>query len=85
MTPAQHPNDESSQYEFRIRDRLERRWETWFDDLTVIHEDDHTTTLRGEIADQSALHGVLARLRDLGLTLVSVRKVELMPDRQEPA
>jgi hypothetical protein len=63
-------------YELRIAGRLDSRWSGWFADFSVIAEPDGTTILRGTIADQSELHGVLARIRDLGLTLVSVVPVE---------
>jgi hypothetical protein len=82
---------EPSQFEFRIRGRLDRRWERWFEGMTLVHEDDGTTTLRGSVIDQSALHGVLGRLRDVGATLISVHPVDDVvgepasdgPDRDE--
>lgn len=58
-------------YQIRITGRLDRRWEGWFDDLTITL-DDEDTLLTGEVADQAALHGLLRRVRDLGLPLVSV-------------
>jgi hypothetical protein len=71
-------------YEFRIRGRLDRRWERWFDGMRLVHEDDDTTTLRGSVIDQSALHGVLGRLRDMGATLISVRSVDDVEDETAP-
>jgi hypothetical protein len=59
-------------YEVRIAGRLDPSWSGWFADFTLTPESDGTTTLHGTIADQSELHGVLARIRDLGLPLVSV-------------
>jgi hypothetical protein len=61
-----------SVYELRLSGHLDPRWETWFEGLTLTREPDGTTTLRGEVADQAALHGLLGRVRDLGLTLLSV-------------
>ena len=61
-------------YEIRIQGRLDHRWSTWFDDLDLSHTDDGTTVLRGPVADQSALHGLLHKLRDLGLPLLSVTR-----------
>ena len=68
--------DDVSRYEIRLQGRLDDRWEAWFDGMTLTHGADGTTVLRGPVADQAALHGVLARLRDLGLPLISVRQME---------
>jgi hypothetical protein len=72
--------DPWQQYEFRINGRLDRRWQSWLDGLDVVEEDDLTTTLRGSLIDQAALHGVLGRLRDLGVTLISMREVAAAQD-----
>ncbi len=69
-----HP--ESGRYEIRLTGHLDAHWTAWFDGLTVSHEGDGTTVIGGPIADQAALHGVLQRVRDLGLPLVSVIRVE---------
>jgi hypothetical protein len=63
-------------YEIRLQGRLDPRWSAWFDGLTLTAEADGTTVLAGPVIDQAALHGVLARLRDLGLPLISVTQVE---------
>jgi hypothetical protein len=63
-------------YELRVKGHLDQRWADWFEDLTLIHESDGTTLLRGPLVDQAALHGMLAKVRDLGLTLISVHAVE---------
>ena len=68
-TPGPHA---SADYEIRVAGRLDEHWSNWFDGLAVSHEDEATTTLRGAVADQAELHGVLAKLRDLGATLISV-------------
>jgi len=70
---------EAGRYEIRFTGHLDARWTAWFDGLTVRHESDGTTVIGGEIADQAALHGLLQRVRDLGLPLVSVRQVEVEP------
>ena len=70
---------DAGQYEIRLAGHLDGRWAAWFDGLTVAHDGDGTTVLSGPIADQAALHGVLARVRDLGLPLVSVRRIEAEP------
>ena len=55
-----------------VRGHLDRHWSTWFDGFTVTAENDGTTTLRGVVTDQAELHGLLAKVRDLGTTLISV-------------
>ena len=59
-------------YEIRLDGRLDERWASWFDGMTVEPGPGGVTVLRGLVADQAALHGLLARLRDLGLPLISV-------------
>lgn len=66
----------AGRYEIRLTGHLDARWATWFDGLTVTREDDGSTVITGLIVDQAALHGVLQRVRDLGLPLVSVTRVE---------
>lgn len=59
-------------YEIRLTGHLDPRWAARFDGLDVRHDADGTTVLRGPIADQAALHGVLQQIRDLGIPLVAV-------------
>ncbi len=73
---------EAGRYEIRLTGRLDAHWATWFDGLTVSQDSDGTTVISGPIADQSALHGVLQRVRDLGLPLVSVTRVDT--DQSQP-
>ena len=63
------------QYEIRVDGHLGPRWAAWFDGLTLVAEEDGTTVLRGPIVDQAALHGVLQKLRDLGIPLISVTQL----------
>ena len=67
-----HQPDADTWYEIRVRGHLADRWTAWFDGLHLSHEDDGTTLIRGPMADQAALHGVLERMRDIGLPLVSI-------------
>ena len=62
-------------YEFRIKGHLEDRWSDWLGSLTIHLQEDGTTVLVGPVVDQAALHGVLIRIRDLGLLLLSVSRV----------
>lgn len=62
-------------YEIRLKGHLQPRWASWFDDMTVTNQDDGSTLIRGYVVDQSALHGLLHKVRDLGLPLVSVVRV----------
>jgi hypothetical protein len=59
-------------YRIRVKGHLGPQWSEWFDWMTITLESDGTTTLSGPIVDQAALHGLLARVRDLGLELISV-------------
>lgn len=59
-------------YRIRIQGRLDHRWSTWFDGMSLSHGEDGTTVLRGPVGDQAALHGLIERVRDLGLTLLEV-------------
>jgi len=63
-------------YEIRVREHLDDCWANRFDGFFITHEEDGTTALVGPVRDQAALHGLLWRVRDLGLTLVSVNRME---------
>jgi hypothetical protein len=63
--------------EIRVKGQIDQHWSDWFDDLTVTHTDQNETVLTGPIVDQAALHGLLAKLRDLGLPIVSVNLSEV--------
>lgn len=64
------------QYEIRVDGHLGTRWAAWFDGLAITSGDDGTTVIRGSVVDQAALHGLLQRLRDLGIPLISLTPVE---------
>ncbi|MGA2380893.1 MAG: hypothetical protein ABSG85_16475 [Spirochaetia bacterium] len=70
-----------NRYEIRIRGILSPEWAEWFDGLEIRQEADEVTVLMGSVPDQAALHGLLARVRDLNLTLISVNP----SSRSEPA
>ena len=71
----------SLRYEVRLKGRLDPRWAAWFDGLDLTADADGTTTLRGPVVDQAALHGVLQRVRDTGLPLISVHQLDA--DRED--
>ncbi|HEU5422080.1 MAG TPA: hypothetical protein VFU72_00940 [Nitrolancea sp.] len=77
-TPHDATSDEHRPdwYEIRLQGHLGDRWAAWFDGLALTREGDGTTRLCGPVADQAALHGLLQRVRDLGLPLLAVRKVK---------
>ncbi len=67
---------EAERYEIRLRGHLETRWAAWFDGMTLSHERDGSTILSGPVVDQAALHGLLQKVRDTGLPLVSVTHID---------
>ena len=82
MSAPHAPPDDRHQpgrYEIRLGGHLDGRWAAWFDGMTFTREGDGTTVLRGPITDQAALHGLLQRVRDLGLPLLAVVRVEPAP------
>ncbi len=63
-------------YQIRIKGHLDPRWTDWFGGLTITLEEDGVTLLTGPVVDQAALHGLLRKVRDLGMLLISVTSVE---------
>lgn len=72
-------------YEIRLKGRLDSSWTAWFGEMSLTHTTDGMTVLVGPLADQAALHGLLQKLRDLGVTLVAVNEREVVspPDHIE--
>ncbi len=70
------PTSNAKTYEIRLKGHLEARWAKWFDGLAITLEDNGDTLLTGPVVDQAALHGILKKVRDLGMPLVSVSAVE---------
>jgi hypothetical protein len=73
---AKSADDNGAQYEIRVNCHLGDQWLDWFDGLTVINLPNGEATLSGNLADQAALHGILNRIRDLGLTLIAVNRLD---------
>ena len=70
-------------YEVRVEGHLDRQWTDWFGGLTITLEDNGDTLLTGPVIDQAALHGLLKKVRDLGMPLLSVNRVK--PSRADPS
>jgi hypothetical protein len=70
-----HDADQSRVYQIRIRGHLSPQWAGWFDGLIIRLEDNGDTLLTGTVIDQAALHGLLKKVRDLGMPLLSVNNV----------
>jgi len=68
--------DKQAIYQIRVKGNLDRKWSDWFDDFTITPQANGETLMTGPVADQSALHGLLAKIRDLGLPLLSVKRLE---------
>ena len=84
MSNELNPKTDPSQpvvYQIRVKGHLGHEWTDWFEGLTVTLEEDGTTLLTGPVIDQAALHGLLKKVRDLGLPLVSVSPVK--PDQAD--
>jgi hypothetical protein len=77
--PAGAAPADPARYELRIQGVLDHRWSAWFEGLQVSSDDRGQTTITGPVTDQAALHGLLDKIRDLGLPLLSVRRLD--PDR----
>jgi hypothetical protein len=77
--PSTGARHEPGRYEIRLKGHLDERWAAWFDGLSLSRETDGTTIIHGPVADQAALHGLLQKVRDTGLPLVSVIRVERDP------
>jgi len=71
-------------YEIRIAGHLSPQWAGWFEELTITLEEDGNTLLSGPVADQAALHGLLKKVRDLGLPLLSVNQVPPLEPTSQP-
>ena len=87
---TEHPNtspagaaaaghDSTEHYEIRLKGHLGQRWASWFDGFTLQTEPDGTTVISGPVVDQAALHGLLQRLRDVGIPLISLTQVPSDP------
>jgi hypothetical protein len=67
---------DAGRYEIRLKGHLNARWAAWFDGLTLTQDSDGITVISGPVIDQAALHGLLHKVRDVGLPLVSVARID---------
>jgi hypothetical protein len=74
----------TGQYQFRVGGHLDSSWTDWFEGMALIQENDGTTSLCGPVLDQAALHGLLAKVRDIGATLIAVNLLEDQDPRTKP-
>ena len=65
-----------TRYEIRLKGHLDSRWGDWLGGMSLTHAGDGTTVVTGPVADQAALHGLLQKLRDMGVTLISINETE---------
>jgi len=72
------PTSNAQYYEIRLKGHLEARWSNRFEGLTITLEEDGNTLLSGPVTDQAALHGLLKKVRDLGMPLISVNRVQVI-------
>jgi cobalamin biosynthesis Mg chelatase CobN len=75
FNPKADPNTPTV-YQIRVKNHLDNQWTDWFSGMSITLEDDGVTVLTGPVADQAALHGLLKKVRDMGLPLVSVSQVQ---------
>jgi hypothetical protein len=76
MTSMGDRSESSPVYQIKVKGNLDERWSDWFDGFTITYPSEDETLLRGRVVDQAALHGILAKIRDLGLSLLSVERIE---------
>jgi hypothetical protein len=79
---SEHDPDQPKFFQIRIRGHLNRQWMDWFEGLVITLEEDGNTLLSGSVVDQPALHGILKKIRNLGMPLLSVNSVD--PDQMIP-
>jgi hypothetical protein len=80
MEQRHSPDDGSAHYQIQVRGPVDAHWSGWFGDLTITYDPTGNTVLAGPLLDQAALYGVISRIRDLGLTLLSVQQLPAAQD-----
>jgi hypothetical protein len=72
-------------YEIRVQGQLDQQWSAWFEGLTISYDGEGNTILRGPLADEAALHGILIKVRDLALPLLALKREDMDGAEQEGA
>lgn len=85
MKKEKQHTDYQGTYQIVIKGILDQKWSEWFDGFTITYPDKSHTSLIGKVRDQSAVHGILANIRDLGLTLVSIIEMEEALEKYKPS
>ena len=80
--PTEQPYKKAETYRIRIKGILDEKWSDWFDSFAIIHQGENETVLEGPVPDQEALHGLLARIRDLGLPIRSIVSLSQEENRE---
>jgi hypothetical protein len=80
MTDTTRGLGDSGGYEIRMQGHIGESWSNWFEGMTLVQDPDGTTVIRCPDLDQAALHGLLAKVRDLGLLLISITPIPTSPD-----
>jgi hypothetical protein len=75
-------HNQPQRYEIRVKGHLDHRWAEWFEGLTITLEENGDTLLTSSVVDQAALHGLLKKVRDLGIPLLSVNLVQSQPKKE---
>ncbi|MEC5180539.1 hypothetical protein [Arthrobacter sp. CG_A4] len=83
-SPQGNTSIDGNHYEIRFEGQLDQRWSDWFEGFTLINDSGGNTILTGPVIDQAALHGLLRRVGDLGVTLISVKVLSTSPKPQRP-
>jgi hypothetical protein len=65
--------------EIRVKGQMDEHWSEWFQDFEILASEENETIMLGEVKDQAALYGLIAKMRDLGLTLISVNEINNLP------
>jgi hypothetical protein len=82
LSTLQSDRHQTAVYQIRIKGHLGRQWTEWFGGVSITLEDNGNTLLTGPVVDQAALHGLLRKVRDLGMPLLSVNRVRCCEDDQ---